>query len=283
MKKKQIVSIVFSLIIGLVLSVGLSYVNAAFNLPTSTPPGGNLPVPVNVNPAAQIKNGSLFVGGTFTAYGSARLYQDSFFKGTVFGGASGTLAIGGTDSIGYHKVVTKVNGYAKAQQTLGANELANPNMNHLCADDQGHIVPCTATTGGTGGGITLADYNLSINKQVPTDDASVQLTDNTTGETKTFNCPPNGGTGELGICIFREVIKRGDNYGISVTFTSAGRPRGAPAAIGTDSNFYGEENVTGNAGVIDGSLNDPVSSCAECNSLQAPDFAAIGIVVAIGI
>jgi len=67
--KKIIINNLKVLVIALILSVGVSYVSAAWNNPTSNPAGGNVATPINVSSVNQVKNGDLVVGGTLTAQG----------------------------------------------------------------------------------------------------------------------------------------------------------------------------------------------------------------------
>lgn len=161
MHTKKIVSTLGLLIAVLGLSIGVSYVAAAWSEPTGTPPANNLYVPVNATQNAQAKQSGLSVN-TFAALGNGSLQQDVFFKGQVKGINPGslntTLRIGGVGTNGPRRVFTTINGNVTSQQTLGSSELINTTMNTLCADDTGQVVFCTTTTG------SIAHLTIKYNK-----------------------------------------------------------------------------------------------------------------------
>lgn len=65
-------TVLATIILGTVLSIGLSFVRA-YSPPTAPPPGGNISAPINVGPATQTKSGGLTVGGVLTANGGITL------------------------------------------------------------------------------------------------------------------------------------------------------------------------------------------------------------------
>lgn len=148
-------------ILGIILSVGLSYA-ATWTGPTGVAPANNVDVPVNAGPTLQDKQGGLSVN-TFAALGDAQLKQQAFFRGPVkgidVGSTNPTLEIGGTSTTGATKrVVTTVNGNLNSGATIGSTELKNTTLNTLCSDDRGHIVFCPSGGGGSTGGSTPTIY-----------------------------------------------------------------------------------------------------------------------------
>ena len=84
-----------ALILGvLTMSFLVGYlVFAAWTEPTQTPPGGNVPAPLNVGSVDQIKSGGLSVGAFVSQYG------------TILANVSGNVGIG-TASPGYKLDIT---------------------------------------------------------------------------------------------------------------------------------------------------------------------------------
>ncbi len=166
---KKYIVIASSLVVGLVLSIGLSYVGAAFSYPAATPPNGNVPLPVTVDTIDQVKVGGLIVNA-FIANEAAAFDMDTYLKQPVFGGSAtaiSPLRIGGFDSLlnDTYTVITTATGYVQANKELAApDELANNQKNTLCANDTGHIVFCAPSGGGGGGGsgsVTLSTYGVT--------------------------------------------------------------------------------------------------------------------------
>jgi len=142
---KKSTSLFFSSILAIVVSVGLSYVHAAWTNPSAGPIGGNLSAPVTAGSVSQIKPGGLSVD-TFIATQNAQFDQTVFFRGSIRGGAplasAPVLKVGGQSGTNSHVVITNVNGDVRAQATLGSDELVATQKSRLCADDQGHVVYC---------------------------------------------------------------------------------------------------------------------------------------------
>ncbi len=144
--KKQTISLIFTLILGLTLSVGLSYLHAAWSDPAGTPPAGNLYAPITTSDGAQVKEGGLSVN-TFTATKHAQFDQRTFFRGSLKGGTpatTGVLQIGGTpaNADDQYRVRTNVTGDVYSLLTLGSTELISNEKNRLCGDTEGHVVLC---------------------------------------------------------------------------------------------------------------------------------------------
>lgn len=147
------------IILGVILSVGLSY--AAIQSPIWNPGAplvDNVDVPINAGTGLQEKKEGLSVN-TFAALGDAQLMQQAFFRGPVkgidVGSSNPTLEIGGVSTTGMPKrVVTTVNGNLDSGATIGSTELKNTTLTRLCADTSGHVVLCPSGSGsgGTGGG-----------------------------------------------------------------------------------------------------------------------------------
>lgn len=146
MHTKKIASTIGLLIAVLGLSVGISYVSAAWSDPTGGAPTNNLNVPVNATQNAQAKQSGLSVN-TFAALGNGSLEQDVFLKGQLNGIEPGstnpTLRIGGAGTAPTpQRVLTTVNGNVSSQKTIGSSELINPSYTPVCADETGQFVLC---------------------------------------------------------------------------------------------------------------------------------------------
>lgn len=146
MHTKKIASTIGLLIAVLALSVGISYVSAAWSDPTGGAPTNNLNVPVNATQNAQAKQSGLSVD-TFAALGNGSLEMDVFLKGQLNGIEPGstnpTLRIGGSGTAPTpQRVLTTVQGNVSSQKTIGSSELINPSYTPVCADETGQFVLC---------------------------------------------------------------------------------------------------------------------------------------------
>jgi hypothetical protein len=142
------------IVLGLVVAMAFGVTHAQFVGPTTTPPSGNIDVPIHTGPD-QVKNGGLSVN-TFLANENAQFKQETFLNGTVFGGSPGgvifTVPIG--DSTAPANIA--VNGNLSAVTLIQSTSVQNGNSSNLCATTNGTIVLCSGTTstggsGGTGG------------------------------------------------------------------------------------------------------------------------------------
>lgn len=134
---------------GIVFAVGLSYLHAApWTRPSTTPVGGNMPIPIHTETGTQVKisdangNGGLSVNG-FSAYADALFAQDIFFNSILQGGNVGdtisTLSVGDTSK----NVNALVNGFYKSEKDITVTTLAtNGAERTLCADTNGNVVWC---------------------------------------------------------------------------------------------------------------------------------------------
>jgi hypothetical protein len=111
MNKKNILQPIKILILGLVLSLGVSYVFAALQ---GAPPTGNVAGPLNVGPSAQTKEGSLDISGGnlrvlsggFRSVGSA-LFDDMVeIGGIVLNPADNKLIVSGNSKMSGNLTVT---------------------------------------------------------------------------------------------------------------------------------------------------------------------------------
>lgn len=130
------------IMLGLVLAAGLSLVHADFPAPTTTPPGGNIDVPLHTGPD-QVKDGGLSVN-TFQALQNAQFKQQTFLNGTVFGGGptdTHTLPVVIGDAGAPANIA--VDGNLSAVSFIKSGSVANVTSSNLCATAQGVIVTCT--------------------------------------------------------------------------------------------------------------------------------------------
>lgn len=129
------------LALGIILVGIVGLAHADFPMPAASAPANTIDVPVHTGPT-QVKDGGLSVG-TFLANQNAQFKQQTFLKGTVFGGTPGlstsTVAIG--DGIAPANIV--VNGNVSAAQYIQSTSVANGNSSNLCATANGTIVTCT--------------------------------------------------------------------------------------------------------------------------------------------
>lgn len=134
-------------------------VYAAWSTPSSTPPGGNISLPIHkiVNP--QTKDGGLSVQKVL-AMANSTISGQAFFNGALFGNTN-TISIGGVDSAGViQSVETIIKGVL--QTTNNTTTLSSPTITNatsgLCADSAGILVRCT-TTNTTSYGKLIVDPN----------------------------------------------------------------------------------------------------------------------------
>jgi hypothetical protein len=87
-------SILFPIILAIILVSGAQYVSAWVG-PSSNPPNENVPAPINVGSVAQVKTGSLGVGGL-------AVFGDSIFSGDVriTDGTQGVNKVFTSDALG---------------------------------------------------------------------------------------------------------------------------------------------------------------------------------------
>ena len=89
--------------LAVLMTVGISYVYAAFPLPTAIPPGGNLPGPIDVSAVSQTKAGGLTTG---------TLQTSTLGVGAAPSTVSGIYAVsGGTPNIGIYGGNVNTYGY----------------------------------------------------------------------------------------------------------------------------------------------------------------------------
>jgi hypothetical protein len=145
--KKQIFSTVLLLVLGLMLSVGLSYA-ATFVEPTST--SDFRPSVITPGTVDQTKTAGLSVN-TFSAAQDAEFKQQTFFQDLIRGGipadVNSTLNIGGVDFGGItHTVNTIINGKLTIDGTLASTTLNTSTEINLCANSLGEIGKCGTQT-----------------------------------------------------------------------------------------------------------------------------------------
>lgn len=74
MKKQDTKTVLYSLIVSMTVGtffIGFSYIHAQWQGPTAPPPGNNVPAPINVGPASQVKTGPIGAGAFSTPYRAA--------------------------------------------------------------------------------------------------------------------------------------------------------------------------------------------------------------------
>jgi hypothetical protein len=142
--KKQILSTISILVLGLMLSVGLSYA-----MPQEDPASTSTVVPsvITRGVTGQIKTAGLSVN-TFSAAQNAEFKQQTFFQDLIRGGSpadtDSVLKIGGVDLGGVTRTVyTIITGKLTVDSTLASSMLNTANEINLCANDQGEIEKCT--------------------------------------------------------------------------------------------------------------------------------------------
>jgi len=87
--RKNIIHTVYTAVIAIGLVLGVSFAQAAWSGPGSTPPGGNIPAPINVGSSMQVKEGSLGVG-PLAVFGDAQVVGKSILTNVDI---AGTLKI----------------------------------------------------------------------------------------------------------------------------------------------------------------------------------------------
>ena len=127
--------------LALILAFAASYANAAFSLPSGTPPQNSaIAVPVHTG-RSQIRSGSLSVGD-FISASTSSFDQDIFIEEqTIYGGtptsSTSTIKFGSTDT-----VHVQSNGSIKVKSYIQSQGLATGEIKELCADTEGNIVIC---------------------------------------------------------------------------------------------------------------------------------------------
>jgi hypothetical protein len=134
---------------GLIVALGIGLVHAApFTDAGTTPPSGNVAVPVNTRADLQVKDGGLSVGA-FAVEQDAYFDQQTFFKGVVSGGVPGstssTVALGSSAS----PVTVNVSGDVSAHGSIKSDSLKNIASPSLCATANGTIVSCQSVGSST--------------------------------------------------------------------------------------------------------------------------------------
>jgi hypothetical protein len=146
MNKKSVLNSIKIIVLGLILSGGISYMQTAI----AAFPAGNPPAFINVSSTAQVKTGPLGIGaliGWQATPKAADLYGDV----KIVGSSSPTardLYVSGKTGIGIASPVEalEVNGNIRlgafdySYSSTAQNQNANPNR--LCADTSGKIVLC---------------------------------------------------------------------------------------------------------------------------------------------
>lgn len=165
-------------VLAVLLSVGVTYIEAAWSDPSATPPNGNIDVPVNIGTAAQVKNGALSVTG-FSNYGG------SYFSGNVGIGSSspamaklvisGTtggqgLDLSSTDQYANLRVIQNTNSGTDKDLYLGFNSGGNSRL-HLYSNN---IETATVRSGGfdVNGSIKISGGSPQTNKVLKASDSS---------------------------------------------------------------------------------------------------------------
>ena len=123
MKKKEITQSIKIIVLGLILSLGASYV-----LAQSSPPANNVAGPLNVGTSAQSKIGSLGVVGGFFTWGPA------LFNDTV--GISGTLSVFGNTTVSSAMTVAGAGG-------MTISSLGGHGTKEICVNSSGQLIYCT--------------------------------------------------------------------------------------------------------------------------------------------
>jgi len=85
---QKVIQVAKVVMLALILSLGISFVQAQFSGPSQPPAGGNVDAPVNVGTSAQIKNGGLSVN-EFAAFGNALFGQQVDINGNLRMGSVG--------------------------------------------------------------------------------------------------------------------------------------------------------------------------------------------------
>jgi len=149
---------ILAIVIGLVLSAGVSYAYSTWTSPTANPTEKNTDAPVNVGPTTQSKAGSLNLNGTIQAL------KGRFTTGS---GETGNVLISadtdGTTKWGKMKIVTKIklgkddSDYYTDTKPWGESGKANKWNKGVIKCDSGYTrVGCTATCTGY-----IGDWDLT--------------------------------------------------------------------------------------------------------------------------
>lgn len=149
MNKKQLFYNLLYVISGIIFAVGLSYVHAATFTNGANPPANNTATPLNVGINDQIKTGGLAVD-SFVANANAELDGSTYFGGALEpdpGNANAMINFGGTDPAGVVRAVNMaITGGFSNTGSITSSLLANNSMSPVCADANGDVILCNATT-----------------------------------------------------------------------------------------------------------------------------------------
>ncbi len=130
------------IILGSIIAGGFGLASA-WVVPATTPPGGNVPAPINVSNSPQYKIGKMGLGSgvmpraTFDVSGVAKLDQMLVFNNSVIGGK---LVVGSANAPTASSASLDVTG------EIVASSLNDPStgsgLRSLCADVSGRIILC---------------------------------------------------------------------------------------------------------------------------------------------
>ncbi len=150
MKASTIFRNIAIVVVGGVFAIGLSYVSAAWGIPSSvytdptgTPPQANTETPLNIG-GDQIKAGGLGVNA-FVASQNAQFQQTAVIGGAAYAdvGNPSAVTFGGIDFAGIaHKVSLALSGAFSNTGTIKSAVLTNAGGAAVCADGNGVVVLC---------------------------------------------------------------------------------------------------------------------------------------------
>lgn len=175
MNKREVMQSLKVVILGLTLSVGLSYV-FAWTGPTQTAPAGNVPAPINAGGLAQFKAGFLSVGkSSMPTTGTALDVNGAVSLGNLL--VNGVITItGGSPSAG--KVLTSTDSTGLASWQIPANGTPATSYVTCTANTPGVnnrsscVASCPALKRVVGGGCTNSQpantNNTMITQSAPT-------------------------------------------------------------------------------------------------------------------
>jgi hypothetical protein len=124
--KTQLIQTTKTIILALILTLGISYV-MAWTGPTSTPPDGNTPAPVNVGTTDQVKNGGLGINA-LSVFGTG--YVEKLKINET--GDTGAWELY-TDGDTYTSGTLRTDGIANCKTT---SQMTDTNAITLCPDNQ---------------------------------------------------------------------------------------------------------------------------------------------------